>query len=157
MRKNMKKKYYANKAMNVTDADMKENPWDLLNDTPLLTQDCAFSDIYEVDIKSKAVISKLSLKDFVNDGIDVIKREAKNDGSSGYNARIGSSGDDAQIGSSGNWAQIGSSGYNARIGSSGYNARIEAVGENNVVFACGKYSCIKAKKGAWISLAEYDS
>ena len=76
-------------------------------------------------------------------------------GSSGYSAKIGSSGDSAQIGSSGNFAKIGSSGYSAQIGSSGNFAKIEISGDNSIGFACGYKSMIKAKKGTWISLAEY--
>ena len=85
-------------------------------------------------------------------------------GSSGDRAQIGSSGDDAQIGSSGDGAKIGSSGYGAKIGSSGddaqigssgYGAKIESEGNNAVVAAIGIDSKIKAKKGSWITLAEY--
>ena len=76
-------------------------------------------------------------------------------GSSGDRAQIGSSGDRAQIGSSGNWAQIGSSGNWAQIGSSGYGAKIDINGDSSIGFACGYKSIIKAKKGTWISLAEY--
>lgn len=77
-------------------------------------------------------------------------------GSSGNSAKIGSSGNYAQIGSSGNYAKIGSSGYSAQIGSSGYSAKIESKGNNAVVAAIGINSKIKAKKGSWITLAEYD-
>ena len=85
-------------------------------------------------------------------------------GSSGYRAQIGSSGDGAQIGSSGyraqigssgDGAQIGSSGDRAQIGSSGYRAQIDISGDNSIGFACGWKSVIKAKKGTWISLAEW--
>jgi hypothetical protein len=85
-------------------------------------------------------------------------------GSSGYGAKIGSSGDGAQIGSSGDGAQIGSSGDGAKIGSSGDDtkigssgdlAKIESEGNNAVVAAIGIDSKIKAKKGSWITLAEY--
>ena len=76
-------------------------------------------------------------------------------GSSGDSAQIGSSGDFAQIGSSGDFAQIGSSGDSAKIGSSGYSAKIEVNGDDSIAFACGRKSIIKAKKGTWISLAEY--
>ena len=76
-------------------------------------------------------------------------------GSSGYGAQIGSSGYGAQIGSSGDLAKIGSSGYLAKIGSSGYLAKIESEGNNAVVAAIGIDSKIKAKKGSWITLAEY--
>ena len=77
-------------------------------------------------------------------------------GSSGDWAQIGSSGDSAQIGSSGDRAQIGSSGDSAQIGSSGNWARIDINGNSSVGFACGYKSIIKAKKGTWISLCEYE-
>ena len=76
-------------------------------------------------------------------------------GSSGYGAKIGSSGYGAQIGSSGYGAKIGSSGDDAKIGSSGDLAKIESEGNNAVVAAIGIDSKIKAKKGSWITLAEY--
>ena len=76
-------------------------------------------------------------------------------GSSGYLAKIGSSGYGAKIGSSGYGAKIGSSGYGAQIGSSGDDAKIESEGNNAVVAAIGIDSKIKAKKGSWITLAEY--
>ena len=76
-------------------------------------------------------------------------------GSSGYGAQIGSSGNGAQIGSSGDGAKIGSSGNIAKIGSSGNGAQIESEGNNAVVAAIGIDSKIKAKKGSWITLAEY--
>ena len=76
-------------------------------------------------------------------------------GSSGDGAQIGSSGDGAQIGSSGDLAKIGSSGDHAKIGSSGDHAKIESEGNNAVVAAIGIDSKIKAKKGSWITLAEY--
>ncbi len=76
-------------------------------------------------------------------------------GSSGYGAKIGSSGYGAQIGSSGDGAKIGSSGDDAKIGSSGDLAKIESEGNNAVVAAIGIDSKIKAKKGSWITLAEY--
>ena len=76
-------------------------------------------------------------------------------GSSGNYAQIGSSGDYAQIGSSGNYAQIGSSGYGAKIGSSGYGAKIGSSGEDSVICCAGMDSIVKAKKGSWITLAEW--
>ena len=86
-------------------------------------------------------------------------------GSSGYYARIGSSGDYAQIGSSGYYAQIGSSGDSARIGSSGDSARIGSSGdsarilsegEDSVICCAGNNSIVKAKKGSWITLSEWE-
>ena len=95
-------------------------------------------------------------------------------GSSGYFAQIGSSGDSAQIGSSGNSARIGSSGNSAQIGSSGYSARIGSSGDfaqigssgdsaqigssgkDCVICCAGHNSAVKAKKGSWITLAEWE-
>ena len=76
-------------------------------------------------------------------------------GSSGDYAKIGSSGDTAQIGSSGDYAQIGSSGDYAQIGSSGDYARITSKGKHSVVMAAGYQPQAKAKKGSWITLAEW--
>ena len=86
-------------------------------------------------------------------------------GSSGDSARIGSSGNSAKIGSSGNSAQIGSSGYSARIGSSGNSAQIGSSGNSAqigssgkdcVICCAGHNSAVKAKKGSWITLAEWE-
>ena len=86
-------------------------------------------------------------------------------GSSGDCARIGSSGNDAQIGSSGDCARIGSSGYSAQIGSSGdcaqigssgNDAQIKSEGQGAVIMCAGTNSKARAKKGSWITLAEYD-
>ena len=76
-------------------------------------------------------------------------------GSSGYSAQIGSSGDSAQIGSSGDYAQIGSSGDYAQIGSSGNSAEVRSTGMCAVVMCAGYNSMAKAKKGSFITLAEW--
>jgi len=76
-------------------------------------------------------------------------------GSSGDSAQIGSSEDSAKIGSSGDYAKIGSSGYYAKIGSSGDYAKITSKGKHSVVMAAGYQSQAKAKKGSWITLAEW--
>ena len=77
-------------------------------------------------------------------------------GSSGYYAKIGSSGNSAQIGSSGDYAKIGSSGYSAKIGSSGDYAQIYSTGDYSVVCCAGNKSSVKAKKGSWITLSEWE-
>ena len=77
-------------------------------------------------------------------------------GSSGNRTQIGSSGDWTQIGSSGDSTQIGSSGDWTQIGSSGDWTQIDINGDSSVGFACGYKSIIKAKRGTWISLCEYE-
>ena len=97
---------------------------------------------------------------------DIIKEtKDKGDNPQGYSAQIGSSGDSAQIGSSGDYAKIGSSGYSAKIGSSGDSAKIgssgdsakvESTGDNSVICCAGHNSVVKAKKGSWITLSEWE-
>ena len=77
-------------------------------------------------------------------------------GSSGDYAKIGSSGNYAQIGSSGYSAQIGSSGDSAQIGSSGDYAKIDSTGNDSVICCAGSNSIVKAKKGSWITLSEWE-
>ena len=95
--------------------------------------------------------AKLDFKGFIKAGIDFIYEKCIKEGPTDNV----NSGDGAQIGSSGDLAKIGSSGYGAKIGSSGYLAKIESEGNNAVVAAIGIDSKIKAKKGSWITLAEY--
>ena len=123
--------------------------------------------------------AKLSISKFINACVDFAIEKtstciAENKISSGNLAKIGSSGDYAKIGSSGNFAQIGSSGYYAQIGSSGYyaqigssgysaqigssgdSAQIGSSGKDCVICCAGHNSVVKAKKGSWITLAEWE-
>lgn len=86
-------------------------------------------------------------------------------GAIGHSAKIGSSGDCANIMSSGNNACIGSSGRSvlikssgdlAMIASSGEYAEIDSTGENSAIMCTGCLSKVKAKKGSWITLAEWE-
>lgn len=52
-------------------------------------------------------------------------------------------------------AQIGSSGGSAKIGSSGDSAQIDNTGEDSIIMCAGSDSIVKAKKGSWITLAEW--
>ena len=77
-------------------------------------------------------------------------------GSSGGFDRIVSSGVHAQIGASGYFTQISSSGEYAQIGTSGENALIESTGKRSVICCAGNNSIVKAKKGSWITLSEWN-
>ena len=127
---------------------------------------------------TKVASSKIKIKkeitfaDLIELGVEWLKEKTSNDrggdsakiASSGNYAQIGSSGNRAQIGSSGGCAQIASSGYSAqiassgdtaKIGSSGNSARINSTGEESVIMCAGCDSAVKAKKGSWITLAEW--
>lgn len=47
------------------------------------------------------------------------------------------------------------SGDYAKIGSSGYGAKISSTGCNSVIMCAGRNSIAQAKKGSWITLAEW--
>ena len=162
-----------------------ENPMDVWEYYSITDSRFAIVEQYDIIDKedNKICSSKIKIKaelkfaDFVKLCVDAVvdkcKLNSKNDnggyyaqiGSSGNYAQIGSSGDYAQIGSSGNcarigssgdYAQIGSSGNYARIGSSGDCARIKSEGQRAVIMCAGGNSKARAKKGSWITLAEYD-
>ena len=158
-----------------------ESPFDVLDYYPLITDEGKFTDFAEVEALDEPVTddkkkycttklkvgAKLSFAGFVRACIDfvfvrTVKSMPDNSsgnsaqiGSSGNSAQIGSSGDSAKIGSSGNSAQIGSSGDSAKIGSSGDYAQIDSSGEDSVIMCAGFNSRAKAKRGSWITLAEW--
>ena len=143
-----------------------ENPFDVLDYYGFINDTGDFNEFAEVEAldevktdnnrkfctKKLKIGAKLSISKFINACVDFAIEKtstciADNKISSGDSAQIGSSGNSAQIGSSGNFAQIGSSGYSAQIGSSGKDCVICCAGHN---------SAVKAKKGSWITLAEWE-
>ena len=153
-----------------------ENPFDVLDHYDLVNSDGTFNDFAEVESLDYAktndgkkfcttklkIGAKLSFAGFIKACVDFTIDKTKikgvttdNDGGK-RNAKIGSSGDSAKIGSSGDYAQIGSSGDYAQIGSSGDYAQIESTGEDSVICCAGHNSAVKAKKGSWITLSEWE-
>ena len=134
-----------------------ENPFDVLDYYGFTNDNGDFNEFAEVEAldevktdnnrkfctKKLKIGAKLSISKFINACVDFAIEKtstciADNKISSGYSARIGSSGNSAQIGSSGYFAQIGSSGKDCVICCAGHN------------------SAVKAKKGSWITLAEWE-
>lgn len=153
-----------------------ENPFDVLDYYPLVNENGEISEFAEVEPLGKVfkredkcatnklhIKAKLGLKGFIKACVDFtlektkieeIEDDIENDNGNN-SAKIGSSGDYAKIGSSGYSAKIDSSGDYAQIGSSGNYARITSKGKHSVVMAAGYQSQAKAKKGSWITLAEW--
>ncbi|MCM1339991.1 MAG: hypothetical protein NC191_10005 [Muribaculaceae bacterium] len=75
--------------------------------------------------------------------------------SSGHNSQLASSGHNSKLASSGYYSKVASSGDNSQLASSGDWSQVESTGNNCVIAAIGFNSVIKAKKGSWITLAEY--
>ena len=152
-----------------------ENPFDVLDYYDLVRSDGTFNDFAEVEALADTktddskkfcttklkVGTKLSFAGFVKACVDfvlekTVKDMPESNVDSGDYAKIGSSGYSAQIGSSGDYAKIGSSGDYAKIGSSGDSAKIDSTGEDSVICCAGNDSVVKAKKGSWITLAEWE-
>ena len=149
-----------------------KNPFDVLNFYDLVDDKGEFSDFAEVEAPDDAEVktdddikycttklkvgAKFSFAGFVKTCVDfVIEKTQTEKPDSGNSEQIGSSGYSAQIGSSGDSAQIGSSGYSAKIGSSGDSAQIKSTGYDSIICCAGDDSCVSAKKGSWITLAEW--
>ena len=102
----------------------------------------------------KVASSKISIKaevkfaDFVKLAVDFVLEKCK--------VGKGNSEDFAQLASSGNFAKFASSGSYAKLASSGDSAKLASSGNSAVVMAAGYNSQAKAKKGSWITLAEWD-
>ena len=161
-----------------------ENPFDVLDYYGFTNDNGDFNEFAEVEAleevktddnrkfctKKLKVGAKLSISKFINACVDfaiektstciadnkISSGDFAQIGSSGDFAQIGSSGDSARIGSSGDSAKIGSSGDSAKIGSSGDFAQIGSSGKDCVICCAGHNSVVKAKKGSWITLAEWE-
>lgn len=152
-----------------------ENPFDVLDYYGFMDYNGELNEFAEVEAldetetddnrkfctKKLRIGAKLSLAEFIQICAETtadLNNSADNAqiSSSGIDIRIGSSGYAARIGSSGDVTRIGSSGDAARIVSSGDVARIVSSGEDCVICCAGIGSRAKAKKGSWITLAEWE-
>ena len=137
-----------------------ENPFDVLDYYPLVNENGEISEFAEVEPLGKVfkrenkcatnklyIKAKLGLKDFIKACIDFTLEKTK----------IEEIEDSIENDNGNNSAKIGSSGDSAQIGSSGDYARITSKGKHSVVMAAGYQSQAKAKKGSWITLAEWVS
>ena len=143
-----------------------ENPFDVLDYYGFTNDNGDFNEFAEVEAldevktddnrkfctKKLKIGAKLSISKFINACVDFAIEKT----STCIADNKISSGDFAQIGSSGNSAKIGSSGDSAKIGSSGDSAKIGSSGKDCVICCAGHNSVVKAKKGSWITLAEWE-
>ena len=140
-----------------------KNPFDVLNFYDLVDENGEFLDFARVEAPDDAEVktddnikycttklkigAKFSFAGFVKTCVDFVIEKIQSEKPD--------SGDSAQIGSSGNYAKIGSSGDSAKIGSSGDSAQIGSTGYDSIICCAGDDSCVSAKKGSWITLAEW--
>ena len=131
-----------------------KNPFDVLNFYDLVDENGEFSDFAEVEAPDDAEVktdddikycttklkvgAKFSFAGFVKTCVDFVIEKTQ-----------------TEKPDSGDYAQIGSSGNSAKIGSSGYSAKIKSTGYDSIICCAGDDSCVSAKKGSWITLAEW--
>ena len=157
-----------------------ENPLDVLDFYPLIDNNGDMNEFATVEAldevqsnddkkfctKKLKIGAKLKFADFVKASIKFViekcnRETEKSSGdfaqmaSSGYSAQMASSGDSAKMASSGYSAQMASSGYSAQMASSGDFAQMASSGDDGVVMCAGRNGMAKAKKGSWITLAEW--
>ncbi len=135
-----------------------ENPFDVLDYYPLVNESGEISEFAEVEPLGKIfrkenesatnklhIKAKLGLKGFIKACIDFTLEKT-----------IEKNKNNAENDNGNNSAQIGSSGSFARICSSGNFAKITSEGYHSIVMAAGYSSIARAKKGSWITLAEWN-
>ena len=74
---------------------------------------------------------------------------------SGSGVKIHSEGICSRLSTSGDYNTIYSYGENANIASSGYSTSVDSSGKEAIVSCTGANSMVKAKKGSWVTLAEW--
>lgn len=127
-----------------------KNPFDVLDYYDLVNSDGSFNDFAEVealaDVKTDdnkkfcttklKVGAKFTFAGFIKACVDFVieKTKISTDGCT--------TNDNGQ--------------RNAQIGSSGDSAKIDSTGENSVICCAGHGSIVKAKKGSWITLSEWN-
>ena len=76
---------------------------------------------------------------------------------SGSGVKIHSEGSCSRLSTSGDYNTIYSYGENANIASSGYSTSVDSSGKEAIVSCTGENSMVKAKKGSWVTLAEWQT
>ena len=138
-----------------------ENPLDVLSYYPLIDDNGNMTEFAEVEALNEPVTddnkkysttkikigAKIDFPRLVQTSVNLaFEKKTKEKTHDKAEEKITSKKHSAQIGSSGDYAQIGSSGDSAQIVSNGKNA---------VICCAGNNSTAKAKKGSWITLAEW--
>ena len=134
--------------------------------------DCKTDDNKKYCTKKLKISVKIDLPAFIKASFEFIWKKAFYI-LSGDNSQLAASGDYSQLAASGYNSQLAASGYNSQLAASGDNSQLAASGDNSKLTASGDYSQLaasgydsiivgvgidnmaKAKKGSWITLAEW--
>ena len=106
-------------------------------------------DVFELAATATSFVNEL-LK------IKTTKNKSKQNDNGNY-SKLASSGYYSQLASSGYYSQLASSGNYSQLASSGDYSKLEITGKTSVAAAIGYKNIVKAVKGTWVTLAEYDN
>lgn len=155
-----------------------KNPMDVLSYYNLVNENGEIPEFAEVEAldepktnggkkfctKKLKVRVKLSLSKLIDACVSFLLEKTE-DISSGDCLQLASSGNDSQLASSGLYSRLASAGNSSRLASSGdYSqlassgdyVRINSEGEDSVICCAGHNARVKAKKGSWITLSEWE-
>lgn len=153
-----------------------KNPFDVLNYYDFMDYNGEFNEFAEVEAldevktddyqkyctKKLKIGAKLSLIGFVKACVDfVIEKETVAQAidtiaSTGEFSKVVSTGFDSKVASTGNYSKVASTGYYSKVASTGFNSKVASTGECCIICCAGIGSHAKAKKGSWITLAEWE-
>ena len=152
-----------------------ENPFDVLNYYDLT--ECRFAEVevfgkiekHKDDSKIASsditIVRELTLSEFISVVWDYIYNNSKDGAASGDWSKLAASGIRSQLAASGDWSQLAASGNGSKLAASGDWSQLaasgdwsqlEITGQNSVAANIGINGKVKAAKGTWITLAEYD-
>ena len=158
-----------------------ENPLDTLDFYPLIDDNGDLTEFAEVEALDEVktddnkkfctrklkIGAKLDLNAFIKASVEFVfsKTNEKNTNASsgngsqlansGNNSQLANSGYGSKLASSGDYSQLASSGDYSKLASSGYGSQLASSGKNCVICCAGMGGKAKAKKGSWITLAEW--
>ena len=76
--------------------------------------------------------------------------------STGDYSKVASTGDRSEVVSTGDRSEVASTGDYSAVASTGFNSKVASTGECCIICCTGIGSHAKAKKGSWITLAEWE-
>ena len=131
-------------------------------DLDLLDENAKENEYYLIkgDVKEK-----ITLSDMINNQVEIISKETYENleklnhsklSASGDYSKLSASGNYSKLSASGNCSKLSASGDYSKLSTSGDDSKLDIGGDNSIGFNCGFKGVVKAKKGTWISLAEYE-
>ena len=153
-----------------------ENPFDVLDYYDFMDYNGEFNEFAEVEAldevktddyqkyctKKLKIGAKLSLIGFVKACVDfviekgTVAQAIDAIASTGDFSKVASTGFNSKVASTGDYSKVASTGDYSAVASTGFNSKLASTGECCIICCAGIGSHAKAKKGSWITLAEWE-